>query len=73
MVDNSTQTIDTGVQAMSPQTQPQSPELSNMQKNLIVQIDNPADKPVKHTSLSDKRKSIAVKAKEQRQINNQQV
>ena len=46
-----------------------------MPKNLIVQINNPADKPATNTSLSDKRESFADKAKgkKQRQINNQQV
>ena len=69
VVDNM-QTMDTCVQTTSPQ--PQSPE-SPRPQNLIVHIDNPADKPVKHTSLSDKRKSIAAKTKGQRQITNQEV
>ena len=43
-------------------SQPQSPE-SSRPKNLVVHIDNPADKLVKHTSLSDKRKNNAAKAK----------
>ena len=71
MVDNATQTMGTGVQTTS--SRPQSPESSTRQQSLIVQIDNPADKPVKHTSLSDKRKSIAAKAKGQQQITNQEV
>ena len=65
-----TQTMDTGVQTTLPQ--PQSPASSRPQ-TLIVHIDNPADKPVKYLSLSDKRKNIAAKAKEQRQITNQEV
>ena len=60
-----THTLDTGVQTTS---QPQSLE-SSRPKNLKVHICNPADKPVKHTSLSDKRKSNAAKAKAQRIIN----
>ena len=38
-----------------------------------MHTDNPADKPVKHTSLSDKRKNIAANAKGQRQIAIQEV
>ena len=62
-----THTMDTGVQTTSqPQStepsRPYSPE-SSRPKNLVVHIDNPADKPVKHTSLSDKRKGNAAKAK----------
>ena len=30
----------------------------------MIHFDNPADKPVKHTSLLDKRKEIAAKAKQ---------
>ena len=54
-----THTMDTGVQTTSqPQStessRPQSPA-SSQPRNLAVHIDNPADKPVKHTSLSEKR------------------
>ena len=62
-----TQTMDTVVQTTS---QPQSTELSRPQspessrpKNLVVHIDNPADKPVKLTSLSEKRKDNTAKVK----------
>ena len=68
--------MDTGVQTTKkPQStessRPQPPELSRP-KNLEVHIDNPADKSVKHTSLSDKRKNNAAKAKAQR-VTNQDV
>ena len=59
--------METGVQTTSqPQStessRPQSPE-SSRPKNLVVHIDNPVDKPVKHTSLSDKGNDNAAKAK----------
>ena len=63
-----THTMDTGVQT-TPQPQstessrPQSPE-SSRPKKLVIHIDHPADKPVKHTSLSDKRSNFAAKAKQ---------
>ena len=63
--------MDTGLQTTS--LRPQSPQSSTRLQNLIVQIDNLAEKPVKYTSLSDKRKSTAAKAKGQRQITNQEV
>ena len=62
-----THTMDTGVQTTSqPQStessRPQSPE-SSPPKNLVMHIDNPANKPVKHTSLSEKKKGNAAKVK----------
>ena len=63
-VDNTAQTMDMAVQTTSPQAE-LTPE-SLKPQNLIVKIDNSDDdKPVKYTSLSDKRKNIAAKAKGQ--------
>ena len=54
-----TNTVDTMDTTTTP---PKSPEPARPQ-NFVVHIENPADKPVIHKSLSNERKSIAAKAK----------
>ena len=56
IVDTSTQTMETKDNAPSP-------------KNLVVEIDNPEDQPIRHKTVSNKRKQIAAQVPKARNNN----